>query len=154
MPDNNEQAILEAASRVFETAAFLSVYPLDPSQELPPPERAATMTFHGAANGRVSMRVALSVLDSVVDNLLDLQDDPDELATRRGDVLKEMLNMLCGNILTGYFGAEPVFDLSPPELLQDETMPQPTSKEVLLVAMNIENTLAEVMFEVQNRQNR
>jgi CheY-specific phosphatase CheX len=153
MQANSEQAVLEAACRVFETSAFLSVYPLDPESELPPPEQAATMTFHGAATGRVSMRVAVDVLDMIVDNLLDIHNDPEELAQRRGDVLKEMLNMLCGNLLTEYFGAEPVFDLSPPELLGANELPAPTSEDVHKVLFNVENTLAEVMFEIQDRKN-
>lgn len=152
MHANSESAVIEATSRVFETAAFLNVYPVEPGAELAPPEQAATMSFKGAATGRVSIRVAISVLDSVVENLLDPTSDPAELATRRGDVLKEMLNMLCGNLLTEYFGSEPIFDLSPPELLGDPTLPVPTSDDVLCVAMNIEDTLAEVMFEIQDRQ--
>lgn len=153
MHANSEAAIIEATCRVFETAAFLNVYPLEPGAELPPPEQGATMTFKGDVSGRLSMRVAISVLDAVVENLLDEQADPEVQAMRRGDVLKEMLNMLCGNLLTECFGSDPVFDLSPPELIGDQTPPAPTSDDVLCVAMNIENTLAEVMFEIQNRQN-
>lgn len=152
MHANSETAVLEATSRVFETAAFLNVYPLEQGAALPLPEQGATMTFKGNVSGRLSMRVAISVLDSVVENLLDEQADPRVQAMRRGDVLKEMLNMLCGNLLTEYFGSEPIFDLSPPELLEGPALPAPTSSDVLCVAMNIENTLAEVMFEIQDRQ--
>ncbi len=153
MPDNYEQAILDVASHVFETSAFLSVYPLEEGTELPPPDFCATMTFKGAADGRVSMRIAGEVLDTIVDNVLEMDSDPEEQMKRRNDVLKEMLNMLCGNLLTSHFGSNPVFNLSPPEVIESAEMPAPTSEDVHRVLLNIEHTLAEVMFEVQNQKN-
>ena len=120
MQVNSEQAILESASRVFETSAFLSVAPLHGNEELADPDQSATMTFRGAAAGRVSLRVSSEMLDIIANNLLEPSEDPNEQAQRRGDVLKEMLNMLCGNLRTEFFDAEPVFDLSPPELLGNE----------------------------------
>lgn len=153
MPDNYEQVIYEVASHVFETSAFLSIYPLESEAELPPPDFCATMTFKGAADGRVSMRIAGEVLDTIVDNLLEMESDPEEQMKRRNDVLKEMLNMLCGNLLTSHFGSNPVFDLSPPEVIESAEMPAPTSEDVHHVLLNIEHTLAEVMFEVQSQKN-
>ncbi len=153
MHDNYESAIQEVASHVFETSAFLSVFPLEESADLPPPDFCATMTFKGAAEGRVSMRIAGEVLDTIVDNLLEMESDPEEQMKRRKDVLKEMLNMLCGNLLTAHFGSSPVFDLSPPEVIESAEMPAPTAEDVRRALLNIEHTLAEVMFEVQNRQN-
>lgn len=153
MQANSEQAVVDSVCHVFETSAFLSAYKLKSGEELPPPDHCATMTFHGAANGRVSMRVAVEVLDAVVDNLLEVADNPEEQAKRRGDVLKEMLNMICGNLLTEYFGSSPVFELSPPELLGTAELPPPTTEDYQRVLLNIESTLAEVMFEIQDRQN-
>ncbi|MBK6911636.1 MAG: chemotaxis protein CheX [bacterium] len=153
MQVNSEQAILESASRVFETSAFLSVAPLHGNEELADPDQSATMTFRGAAAGRVSLRVSSEMLDMIANNLLEPSEDPNEQAQRRGDVLKEMLNMLCGNLLTEFFGAEPVFDLSPPELLGNDELPPPSSQDMHRLLMNVEDTLAEVLFEVQERTN-
>ncbi|MCB9357312.1 MAG: chemotaxis protein CheX [Calditrichaeota bacterium] len=152
MHANLEHCVLTAASKVFETSAFLTVYPLEEGQELPTPEQGATMQFRGEAAGRVSIRIAVSVLDEIVQNLLEVESE-EEFVQRRSDVLKEMLNMITGNLLTEYFGSGPVFDLSPPEFLGEQPFPQPTSEDVQYVALNVENTLAEVMFEVQNSQN-
>jgi len=153
MSANSEQAILEAASRVFETSAFLSVAPLHSEDELVEPDQAATMTFRGAAAGRVSMRVSSEMLDTIANNLLEPSEDATEQAQRRTDVLKEMLNMVCGNLLTEYFGAEPVFDLSPPEVLGGSDLPPPSAQDIYKLAFNVEDTLAEVLFEIQDRCN-
>lgn len=153
MPANSEQAILEAAARVFETSAFLTVAPLRDESELARPDHVATMTFRGAACGRVSLRISSQALDQIAENLLEPASSAAEQTQRRGDVLKEMLNMLCGNLLTEFFGSEPVFDLSPPELMGKSELPKPTSQDVHQLAFNIEDTLAEVLFEIQDRKN-
>lgn len=153
MNESYEQAVLDAACHVFETSAFLTVLPHEVGPDLPQPDSCATMTFKGPVEGRVSMRVAAEVLDTIVDNLLEMQSDPDEQARRRNDVLKEMLNMLCGNLLTLHYGSNPVFDLSPPEVLGNGELPAPTSADVHRIVLNVENTLAEVLFEVQNQKN-
>ncbi|MCC6475558.1 chemotaxis protein CheX [bacterium] len=152
MPNNADQAILEAATRVFETSAFLNMYPSDTSEEIPAPDCAASMTFYGAARGRVTLRVNQEILVSVVENLLGESCEGPEAEARKGDALKELLNMLCGNILTEYFGTEPIFDLSPPELVDNATSTV-SSQQVQSLVLNVENTLAEVLFEVQNQVN-
>lgn len=152
MPSRSDDAILEAATRVFETAAFLNLYPNDAEEELPAPDCAASMTFYGAARGRVTLRVNQEILVSVVENLLGESCEGEEAEGRKGDALKELLNMLCGNILTEYFGTEPIFDLSPPELV-DNTTSKVSPQHVHSLVLNVENTLAEVLFEVQNQAN-
>lgn len=152
MPNDTDQAILEAATRVFETAAFLNLYPTDSEEEIPAPDCAASMTFHGAARGRVTLRVNHEILESVVENLLGEACEGPDADGRKGDALKELLNMLCGNILTEYYGTEPIFDLSPPELIDDASS-KVSSQQVHSLVLNVENTLAEVLFEAQNRAN-
>jgi CheY-specific phosphatase CheX len=43
-------------------------------------------------------------------------DDPNAIA-KGADALKELLNVLCGNLLTAFAGEEPVFDLAVPETM-------------------------------------
>jgi CheY-specific phosphatase CheX len=124
MPETLETAVSECTSRVLDTAAFISVWPwTEQDSDLPSPDMAATMEFHGPCQGRMIIRVSSAVLPTLAMNMLgDFDGDP---ASREKamDALKEVLNMICGNVLTAWCGAEAVFDLSPPETMELDCTP-------------------------------
>ena len=74
------------------------------------------MGFSGPFKGDLSIAVPVDMCPELASNVLGLDPD-DELVTRSPyDALKELLNIICGNVLTTLAGEEPVFDLTIPEV--------------------------------------
>lgn len=148
MPESLENAVCLAVVRVLETAAFMTVWPCQESDgELAHPDVAATMTFCGPRTGRLTLYVASEVLPLLTQNMLGELEPDDSPEEQRRDAVKEMLNMICGNLLTEWQGAEPVFNLSPPEIVNARSVATSAEKCVTKVRFNLENTLAVVEVE-------
>lgn len=76
----------------------------------------ARISFVGPSKGVITMAVSKSMCPVLAANTLGI-DAADEGAAEKGlDSLKELLNVVCGNVLTRIAGDEPVFELSIPEL--------------------------------------
>ena len=146
MNDCLEQAVMDAAAHVFETAAFITIGPVLPGEcDLAPPDVAARMAFRGPSTGTLTLRVASSVLPVIAGNMLG-ESDPAEAREKGQDALRELLNMICGNVLTAWQGEAPVFNLSPPEIVAAATVSYTT---LASVPFCLEATLAEVSVELE-----
>jgi CheY-specific phosphatase CheX len=147
MSDSLEAAVIEAAMHVFETAAFLTVWPATENDgELTPPDVAARMGFHGPTSGTLTLRVASSVLPLLAENMLG-ECEADMALEKGQDALRELLNMICGNVLTAWHGEQPVFDLSPPEILAETAL---NYAALATVPFCLEQTMAEVSVELES----
>jgi CheY-specific phosphatase CheX len=145
MPEELDLAVNTALMRVLETAAFMTVWPYQESDgELTAPDLAASMTFNGDHNGQLTLLVSSEVLPLLTQNILgELAEGmtPDEQGK---DALKEILNMICGNLLTEWQGDQPIFRLSPPEIVSLEALAEVTEEAASCLRFNLENTLAVV----------
>jgi CheY-specific phosphatase CheX len=122
MSESLEHAIVEAALRVVETSAFLTIWPWSEEDgEQENPDTSASMVFHGPCSGRLTLRVHSSLLPTLIQNTLGELNEGDSPVEKSRDALCEVLNMICGNLLTMWQGEEAVFDLSPPEIVNSET---------------------------------
>ena len=142
MPEPLEQAAVNAATYVMETAAFMTIWTWSEEDgDLPPPDIAATMTFEGARQGRLTLRIASRVLPRLSQNMLG-DFEVDESASDKGqDALKEVLNMICGNLLTAWYGHAPVFKLHPPEITSAKEYGKAAHPPDINMKFCIENTL-------------
>lgn len=142
MPEPLEQSIVNATLCVAETAAFLSVWQWSEEDgDLPDPDIAATMQFHGPFSGQLTLRVNSSLLPVLIQNMLGELEESDSPDAKAKDALCEVLNMICGNLLTNWQGEDAEFNLSPPEIVSTETvLPAPQAS----VVFSLEGTRAEV----------
>ena len=148
MADNLEQAVVDAAVHVFETAAFMSIFPATGGAEgcdLTAPDVAARMGFRGPSTGTLTLRVASTLLPMLAENMLG-ESEGDDALEKGQDALRELLNMICGNVLTAWQGEELVFDLSPPEILPEGAV---SYTALATVPFCLEDTLAEVSLELE-----
>lgn len=143
MPESLEQAIVEATLRVVETSAFLTIWPWSEEDgELEAPDVITSMAFYGPCSGRLTLRVHSSLLPTLIQNTLGELDENDSPEEKSRDALCEVLNMICGNFLTGWQGEEEVFNLNPPEIVSPEAAdPRPPD---ICVPFTIEGTRASV----------
>ncbi len=119
-----EQAT-KVISRILSESAFLFVDPLEdgnkPDLEIWKP-KAVSLTFNGNKTGTVSLWAGDDFLVSAAANMLGIDEDSDDASEKGMDALKEILNIIVGNLLTTAYGTEPIFDLGIPERLSPETI--------------------------------
>ena len=102
---------------VLEQMAFMFADPCEPEELLEEPGECfqVKMDYLGPRKGTVMVTTQANLGKEVGSNMLGV--DLEEMTeTMVGDALKELLNMSCGQFLTSYFGSEPVFDLTVPEI--------------------------------------
>lgn len=167
MTDQLAKYVIEATLRVFETSTFMNVFPFEEEtprignpfsdvpqmiqpaiQDLEQPNIAAMMYFKGPRTGKLTLTVSRKVMTELAMNMLGELDEGESPDEKGRDAVKEILNMICGNLLTLWEGEDPVFNLSPPEIIEPipETGLLPELSGVH-VPFNIEDTLAEVIVE-------
>ncbi len=72
----------------------------------------AQVSFSGPARGVLEVRVAAAVLPELAGNMLGAMNAPSQ--EDQLDALGEVANVVCGNFLPVWRGAEAVFDISAP----------------------------------------
>jgi CheY-specific phosphatase CheX len=140
-----KEAVIASTMHVLETSAFMSAWPCAETEQpdqLPLPDIAASMTFRGHCRGRFTLRLSSALLPLLTENMLGEAEEAGAPGEKGRDALKELLNMICGNVLTAWQGDAPVFDLSPPEILDETAAPETAPGEIIHFV--IEETRADV----------
>jgi chemotaxis protein CheY-P-specific phosphatase CheC len=91
-----------------------------PMDDLPVEEKdwvEAQISFSGPIIGEMILTLPKSIELEIAANFLGKDVDDPELVKFSDDALKEILNVLCGHMLTALLGEEPIFDLSIPKVL-------------------------------------
>lgn len=146
---NAADTICEAAVRVFETSAFMSVWPWQSTDDATVVcDSGATMTFSGSHSGRISLKVSHEIFPTLVQNMVGECETADEIRARAADALCEALNMICGNLLTDWYGEQAIFDLQPPRPVTLEEINALHDATSVCAVLCLENTRAEVLAEL------
>lgn len=117
MDESTESAVRQVFGEVLERFAFMFVEPPDEAVAAPAePMLAARMGFDGPLRGTVALAVPAPLARELAANVLGVE--PDDGEAMPGDALKELLNVVVGNLLTALAGEAPVFDLTIPELVR------------------------------------
>lgn len=103
---------------VIEKMAFMFAEMAE-EDEIPdsvPESVEARMSFDGPINGVLAMVVPKEMCPEIAANSLGIDPDEEGAIEKGSDAVKELLNMVCGNMLTELAGVEPVFDLTIPQV--------------------------------------
>ncbi|RMG43646.1 MAG: chemotaxis protein CheX [Candidatus Dadabacteria bacterium] len=109
--------IYEVSARILEDWGMMMVDPAPEETQIfdfNEPFYLATIQFHGLMSGRYTVICQKAFMQTLAANLLG--DDQAEDGKDSLDALKEMANVLCGNLLTECYGEDAVFDLVLPEV--------------------------------------
>lgn len=136
---------------IFEKLAFMFGDEVS-KDEIPVPTGdliEASMSFTGFRSGSLGLALPRDVCPVISANVLGIDVDDDVAIERSLDALKEVLNVICGNLLTEIEGEEPIFDLTVPEtrivskaewaglLENDDTMAFVVDEEPVLLYLRI-----------------
>ena len=110
-----DQVLSATAEETFETLAFMCTIP---EEESPPASVAAVarvaVEFDGPFAGQLVVGVSASMLPAVAANMLGLEPGAAPTNKQRQDALKELANVICGNLLPRIAGPKAVFNVRPP----------------------------------------
>jgi CheY-specific phosphatase CheX len=105
-------------SDTLEKLAFLFVFPDEErDSDGPLPVIAGRVQFNGFFSGSVVLRMSSSVLPELSANMLGVEDDAEISPEDQQDAFKEMLNVICGNLLPAIAGDHVVFNIEAPEII-------------------------------------
>lgn len=112
MDENTRSRIGNVLFEVLEKQAFLFGDPgEEPDLASVDAYLAASVSFAGAAMGRISLAVPAPMAAELASNFLGCEPDDPAAAAAAADACKEILNIVCGHLLTDLYGPTPVFDL-------------------------------------------
>ena len=78
----------------------------------------AAIDFSGYRSGTLEISTSTELCAELAANVLGIEPDDDNSVDNSSDALEEFINVVCGQFLTTAFGDAPVFDLSPPSVLE------------------------------------
>jgi CheY-specific phosphatase CheX len=115
--NNFKEIAGQTITDILEKAAFIFTDTLDANQK--PSLRTweaegVSLRFSGNTSGTVYMWVSNGFACFVAANMLGIEKENEKAKEKGIDALKELLNMIVGNLLTAIFGEEPVFELGLP----------------------------------------
>lgn len=122
-----QQTMMETIARVFETQAFMFLEPAEREdlEAREGPFLKSRLCFQGPSIGTVTLMMPLSDTPELAANLLGLEPDDPEAAESASDALGEILNVICGQLVTDCYGTTDVYRLSVPDVdsVADWTVP-------------------------------
>lgn len=119
MTHNHSEQLLEVAGETLEQLAFVFSFPdeSDPDALWEAEVAGARVAFSGPLQGELLLAISPAAVPELTANMLGLDDGAVPPEDQQLDALKEALNVICGNLLPRIGGAEAVFDIQPPEIL-------------------------------------
>jgi CheY-specific phosphatase CheX len=72
------------------------------------------MSFSGDSEGSLALAVPTKLCSEIAANVLGVDAETDLPDGQASDALRELLNVVCGHVLTALAGGKAVFDLSVP----------------------------------------
>lgn len=141
-----------AVSEAFAEMAFLDAAPDSPDAAEPSPEgetQCAAIDVMAPLSSRIEMRVPPAIRDRVIYALFSDCPERDRKKNAEDSIL-EMLNVIAGNFLSAYFGAQTELRLALPRYLYlDEKLP---GTALANLRMNAEGTPFELtLYSVRYR---
>jgi len=131
-------ALSRVATDVFEELAMMLLVSEDEPRETPSPSLVvAGISFEGPFSGRLVASVPESMLPALASNMLGLEDGTDAPPDKQQDALKELVNVVCGNLLPAVAGSKAIFNVNAPEFLADGVRGTPDEKSVPATAARV-----------------
>ncbi|MCB0324335.1 MAG: chemotaxis protein CheX [Bdellovibrionales bacterium] len=112
-----KDTLTQVTARVLEDWAMMLVEPADSVPEIfGDNDRCfcSSIRYRGVFNGVYSIVCPPGFLEVLASNVLGSEDEIED--DDRLDALREMANVLCGNLLTEMYGEDPVFDVVMPRI--------------------------------------
>ncbi len=107
--------LFRASLHVFEDLGFLLPSDeINEEQARTTPQAAVTVEFKGPVQGMILLTLSGPILPVLTANMLGEESPTTEV--QEMDALKEVCNVICGNLLPNLVNQDAVFDILPPQV--------------------------------------
>jgi len=117
MNKQHDEILLSVAEETFESLAFLLPMPEPDGPIENCPAAVVSVRFRGPFDGKVIVTLPETVLGELTCNMLGLDDGDNVSVDTQHDALKELANVVCGNMLPEIAGPAAVFNVDGPEIV-------------------------------------
>jgi len=136
MDNTLDETLFDIAAEVFEDLAFVLAMPEEEGfehEDCPDDDMLlASIEFTGPFGGTLFLKVANELLPMLAANMLGLEDDETPSPEEEQDAFKELLNVICGNLLPKIAGDEVVFHVGGAKTVEDNRMPETCGDQKLV----------------------
>lgn len=124
MSERIKEILRRVAEEVMEKLAFLLSFSEEDEEQLPDAEdlTLVSISFSGFMQGVLVMAVSNGMLPKLAGNMLGLDEDEEETtAEQQHDALKELVNVICGNLLPAIGEKQHVCHIDTPMIVARDT---------------------------------
>ncbi len=109
-----------------------------------------SILFTGHKEGKLKIIVPVNVAKELAGNILGIDTDDEIVEADYTDALDELMNVVCGNVLTELYGIEPIFNLSIPQAGSfDPDKWQAELDKSTVAAMNVDGDPVLLEFDLK-----
>ncbi|MDP6634105.1 MAG: chemotaxis protein CheX [Phycisphaerae bacterium] len=115
-----DNELYQVAAGTLESLAMMFLVTEDeaPAAAQADSDQIVSVPFDGPFSGRLTISVSESMLGELAANMLGLMDAGETTTDQQHDALRELANVVCGNLLPKLAGVDPVFNVHQPALSQ------------------------------------
>jgi hypothetical protein len=116
LSDDQKNTVGSIIGSVLEDAAFIFTEATDPASadQSAAGIEGVSLSFGGERSGVVRLWTEERFLKLLASNMLGIDEGDTGAESQRADALRETVNIITGNVLTGLFGTTAVFELGIP----------------------------------------
>lgn len=118
-----DQTLYDVAADVFESLAFMLLMPDDTIDTGDVRASAVRVDFSGPFAGQLFLRVPEATLSALATNMIGLPVGETPSAAQQRDALREVANVITGNLLPKVASREAVFAVHAPDIVSDGAIP-------------------------------
>ena len=122
MSAHYDSILFRVAEEILGSLAFL--FPLITAEERKNDKYVfmwgATIAFTGPFSGQLIILISEKILPELVQNMLGLESGTEISLALQHDALKELLSIVCGNLLPAFAGRQALFNLGVPKIVSPE----------------------------------
>lgn len=131
---------------VLEKLAFMFSYPEDDREAIDRSSAIAVqVSFDGPFSGKLLTLITASLLPELAANMLGVENE-DTTRDQQFDALKELQNIICGNLLPAIAGKQATFNVSTPEILLSSTAEATAAQEICMAKLSLEEGECDLYF--------
>ncbi len=151
MTEHVKETIYRVAEDVLEKLAFLFSFREDERDHMDyATAMAASVSFGGEFEGSLIMAVSEDVLPELAANMLGIEEQT--TPAEQQDALKELINVVCGNLLPEIAGKKNLFNVNPPTIIprDDAILAESGPRPVAMAKLALEEGQCDIILFVQD----
>jgi len=107
------------------------------------------ITFEGPVTGRIFLLISEMLTKEIAANMLGIDEEDPDVQQKSIDATKEILNILCGNLLPKIYGKEPVFHLCTPYIIDEFENEEIEIDSIDKISLDVDGNLISAFLKTE-----